>query len=182
MTRRVFISHSADARDEPERVRKLVHDIGFQAITNADIPAGANLQEAMQKAITECDVLVALVSQPSHGVGMEAQIAANAGMPIVLYDADKPTKLSPLLQGLPAAEVASSNQDLQHLLLRLPDDIPSSPTTLAPLSVYIEPGDAPEELITELFLTLSALHTAHGGSGLQIAKDEYRTFVPEGAP
>jgi hypothetical protein len=52
-------------------------------------------------------------------------------------------------------------------------------SSVLPLTVYLDPGDAPQELITEYFLALSALYQAHGGSGLQFVNDERRSFVME---
>jgi len=49
----------------------------------------------------------------------------------------------------------------------------------APIEVYLDPGDAPQELITEFFLALSALYQAHGGSGLKFVNDERRSLVGE---
>lgn len=37
--------------------------------------------------------------------------------------------------------------------------------------VHLDPGDAPAELITELYLALDNLYRAHGGSGLRFADD-----------
>lgn len=47
------------------------------------------------------------------------------------------------------------------------------------LSVYIDPGDAPAELITDLYIALDALYRAHGGSGLEIIKEERRSLAGE---
>ena len=52
-------------------------------------------------------------------------------------------------------------------------------TGLAILPVYIDPGNAPEELITEFFVTLAALYRSVDGSGLQFCKDERKAFVGE---
>lgn len=54
--------------------------------------------------------------------------------------------------------------------------------TPPPLKIYIDPGDAPQDLITELYTTLDALYRAQGGSGLQFTKDEQRSFSIEEAP
>src|SRR5262249_40248212 len=48
-----------------------------------------------------------------------------------------------------------------------------------PLTVYLDPGEAPQELITEFYLALDALYRAYGGSGLEIAKEERRLLVGE---
>ncbi len=60
---------------------------------------------------------------------------------------------------------------------------PKRKTPTAPIvpqmTVLIDPGDAPEELITQLYVALSSLYRAYGGSGLKIAKDERRSFAGE---
>ena len=47
------------------------------------------------------------------------------------------------------------------------------------LSVYIDPGTSSPELITELYVALNALYRAHGGSGLEIVKEERRSMAGE---
>ena len=51
----------------------------------------------------------------------------------------------------------------------------------SPISVYLDPGESPQELISEFFLTLSAYYESLGGSGLQIVRDEQRSLVVEEA-
>lgn len=51
-----------------------------------------------------------------------------------------------------------------------------SPTTLP---VYVDPGEAPAELIAELFVALACAYRSVGGSGLQVTRDDRRTFVAE---
>jgi len=48
-----------------------------------------------------------------------------------------------------------------------------------PLEVYLDPGEAPEELLTEFFVALSAVYRAHGGSGLKVIREQRRTFAGE---
>jgi hypothetical protein len=50
---------------------------------------------------------------------------------------------------------------------------------LAPLSLYIDHGSAPPELIAELYLALDAVYRTHGGAGLRIVKDEPRVAAGE---
>jgi hypothetical protein len=54
-----------------------------------------------------------------------------------------------------------------------------SPPRVDELTVYIDPGDAPQELITELYLALSALYRAHGGSGLKLVSEKRRLLQAE---
>ncbi len=48
-------------------------------------------------------------------------------------------------------------------------------------SVFIDPGDAPSELITEFLVALECYYRSLGGSGLEIVKEERREFIVEGA-
>ncbi|QDT42352.1 hypothetical protein Pan241w_24350 [Gimesia alba] len=48
-----------------------------------------------------------------------------------------------------------------------------------PFSVYLDPGSAPPELITDLYIALDSLYRAHGGSGLEIVKEERRSLAGE---
>ena len=47
------------------------------------------------------------------------------------------------------------------------------------LSVLIDPGNASEELLTEFYSALSAYYRACGGSGLEIKKEERRSYIGE---
>jgi hypothetical protein len=55
----------------------------------------------------------------------------------------------------------------------------SKSLVLKPLTVYLDPGDAPQELITEFYLALSAVYRSFGGDGLKIVKEELGTMVAE---
>lgn len=47
------------------------------------------------------------------------------------------------------------------------------------LRVYLDPGDAPPELIAEFYVALAALHRACGGAGLEVIKEERRQMIGE---
>ena len=64
-----------------------------------------------------------------------------------------------------------------HSASQVPND--ERDPIVSPFSVFIDPGSAPQELITDFFIALSAAYRAHGGSGLQIVNDEYRSLVGE---
>jgi carbon storage regulator CsrA len=49
------------------------------------------------------------------------------------------------------------------------------------LSVFIDPGNASEALLAELYVALSAYYQSVGGSGLEIKEDERRSLVREEA-
>ena len=50
------------------------------------------------------------------------------------------------------------------------------------MTVYVAAGAADPETIRDLFLALSAVYEAQGGSGLKVVKHEQRTFVGEAVP
>lgn len=54
-----------------------------------------------------------------------------------------------------------------------------SSATVEPLTVFLDPGEAPQELLTDFFLALDGFYRASGGSGLQIVEDERRQLVGE---
>ena len=56
--------------------------------------------------ITECDALVAEISAPSHGVGVEVTTGLQRGMPVLLLYREGVT-VSRLLLGLPGSETAT---------------------------------------------------------------------------
>ena len=47
------------------------------------------------------------------------------------------------------------------------------------ISVFVDPGDAPSELIAQLYASLDALYRSCDGSGLRVASEERRTFIGE---
>ena len=53
------------------------------------------------------------------------------------------------------------------------------PEQVSDLRVYIDPGDAPAELITEFYTALAVVYRAYGGSGLEIVDDERRALAAE---
>lgn len=50
------------------------------------------------------------------------------------------------------------------------------------VTVYVDPGAVDAVTIRDLYLALSTLYEAHGGSGLQIIKHQRRTLVGEEVP
>lgn len=52
----------------------------------------------------------------------------------------------------------------------------------SPLTIYVDAGAADAETIRDLFLALSAVYEAQGGSGLKIVKHRQRTLVGEEVP
>ena len=71
------------------------------------------------EGITKCDVLVAEVSQPSHGVGMEIMLAYTLKKVVVcLYK--RGTRLSWMIEGLPNAKLVEYEtvEDLKTKLVK----------------------------------------------------------------
>jgi hypothetical protein len=54
------------------------------------------------------------------------------------------------------------------------------PIGLPPVTAYLDPGTAPQELITEFYLALSAVYQSRGGSPLMFVSDETRSLVGAG--
>ena len=52
-------------------------------------------------------------------------------------------------------------------------------TRTEPLTVYLDPGSAPQELISDFYVALAVLHRSLGGSGLEIVNDQFRCVVGE---
>ncbi len=47
-----------------------------------------------------------------------------------------------------------------------------------PLRVYVDPGDAPRDAITDFYVALAAYYKSLGGSGLRFKEDEIGTVIP----
>jgi transcriptional regulator with XRE-family HTH domain len=58
-----------------------------------------------RERVASSDLLCLLADDPSHGVGIEAEIAGNAGVPIVIFKSPR-AKISRMLRGTPARMVA----------------------------------------------------------------------------
>lgn len=69
----------------------------------------------------------------------------------------------------------------EKLASQISSDAPSSPvqTPKREITVTVDPGDSPPELIADLYASIASLYRACGGSGLIIGRDERRTFVRE---
>lgn len=74
------------------------------------------IYERDSKAISSCDVLIAEVSEPSIGVGMEIMLAYSYGKKIICIH--KNTKISNILKGMPRVCILSyaNTSDLSEKL------------------------------------------------------------------
>ena len=66
-----------------------------------------------------------------------------------------------------------------RMMNELLESVRANDARLTPLSVYVDPGDAPPELITELYLALDCAYRSLGGTGLRIVDEQERVLVPE---
>jgi len=70
--------------------------------------------------ITKCDLFIAEVSSPSHGVGMELQMAVEHKIPVVvLVKADIDFSKSTMVLGLPTLKEVIRYRDTEGLLQKL---------------------------------------------------------------
>lgn len=95
------------ARTIAEIIERLGHEIISDWVIASDPGWGLTPEAVYQrdtKGVRMCDSLVAEVSTPSHGVGMEVMLAHVLGKnAICLYK--KGTKLSHLLRGMPGIKI-----------------------------------------------------------------------------
>lgn len=93
----------AVARSIAEALVRLGHKIVSTWVLKEDAdlsPSPERIFERDVKRVRECDVMVAEVSTPSHGVGMEIMLAHTLGKPVI--GLHKPgITLSRMLRGMP---------------------------------------------------------------------------------
>ena len=70
------------------------------------------------KVITKCDLFIAEVSAPSHGVGMELQMAVEHNIPLIAL-AKKDTRISIMIKGLPILKKIIYYKDIADLEKKL---------------------------------------------------------------
>ncbi len=123
-SRRVFISYSARDNDLAARLRDLLHQKGAKAWTAADkIAPGQNIQDAVESAIRDSDVVVALLSGPSGDwIKEELKLARAYDIPIL-----------PVLTTEDAA-VPEEIKNISHLVLQTQDEdaVQNIANTVAP--------------------------------------------------
>ena len=110
-----------------KNIAHLLNDLGCDIISawilwddpNPNLDAKA-VYERDYNAIKSCDCLIAEVSRPSIGVGMEIMLANTFGKKIIcLYSK---TKISNFLKGMPRIKTISYN-DMNDLATKLPSMI-----------------------------------------------------------
>jgi nucleoside 2-deoxyribosyltransferase len=91
------------ARKLAEIIERLGHGVVSKWVVASDPGWGMTPDAVYQRdtqGVRECDGLVAEVSTPSHGVGMEIMLAHTMGKKVICT-CKKGTKISRLLQGMP---------------------------------------------------------------------------------
>lgn len=97
--------------ESAHRIAEIIKGLGHKVVSDwviAQDPGWGLTPEAVYRRDTQgvrgCDSLVAEVSTPSHGVGMEIMLAHTLGKRVVCV-CQKDTKLSRLIRGMPNIEI-----------------------------------------------------------------------------
>jgi len=107
--------------ESAHRIAEIIKGLGNKVVSDwvvAKDPGWSLTPEAVYQRDTQgvrtCDSLVAEVSTPSHGVGMEIMLAHMLGKRVICV-CQKGTRLSRLLRGMPNTEIIeySSLEDLE---------------------------------------------------------------------
>lgn len=123
--------------ESAHRIAEIIKGLGNKVVSEwvvAQDPGWSLTPEAIYQRDTQgvggCDSLVAEVSTPSHGVGMEIMFAHMLGKRVICV-CQKGTKLSRLLRGMPNTEIIEygSFDDVEwglRAILRGTEDNPST--------------------------------------------------------
>jgi nucleoside 2-deoxyribosyltransferase len=92
-------------------IARIIHNLGYKMVSEwvvAQDPglslSPAAIYQRDTKGVSSCDVLIAEVSAPSHGVGMEMMLAHMLGKKVICV-CRRGTRLSHLLIGMPDVEI-----------------------------------------------------------------------------
>lgn len=122
--------------ESAHRIAEIIKGLGNKVVSDwvvAQDPGWALTPEAVYQRDTQgvrgCDVLVAEVSTPSHGVGMEIMLAHMLGKRVICV-CQKGTKLSRLLRGMPNTDIIeySSFEDIEGELRAILRRIEGNPS------------------------------------------------------
>lgn len=111
------------ARGIAEVLARLGHEVVSTWVLKEDADLSLSPQRVFERdvnGVEECDVLVAEVSTPSHGVGMEIMLAHTLGKPVV--GLHRPgIRLSRMLRGMPGIVLLEyrSEEMIERLLKAL---------------------------------------------------------------
>lgn len=98
------IIHAEDRRDDFYRVViDLLEEKGVDVFAPQFFPPASpeEIYERDIRYLRSCDVLIAEVSSPSHGVGMEIMLAIELSKPIILFFDASSGRLSKMVSGAP---------------------------------------------------------------------------------
>lgn len=178
----VFISYSANDRRVAEDIAAQLRDAKITAFLDVqDIPAGANIGDAIWEAIFESRVLVAIFSEndgpQQQGLGIEIGAAAAWNKPVYIVLNAGPTtrlprmlrsfpvfplgRISDLVQQIKSLQAPLTDATIEHLKaayvsVGMPtDQLSSSPNALQKLTKLVnqhsEGVQSSETLLRELF-------------------------------
>jgi hypothetical protein len=168
----------------------IVHgDTAFSALAHVIFPGGP--ADAAAKAAETAVHFVSIYSKAAarHAlegtrVDFESLQAANLGSSGELGQPIDPSETGPLgplwpniLTELVGRSFSGGSSDISYLAQENADRLIVE--DLRRLAVFLDPGDAPSALITELYLSLDLLYRLQGGAGLRIANDECRSLSAE---
>ncbi len=74
------------------------------------------------ETIKDCDLFICEVSSPSHGVGMELQMAAEHKIPVIALIKIE-TSISPMVIGLPALKKIIYYKNIEDLITKVENEI-----------------------------------------------------------
>lgn len=74
------------------------------------------------KTITKCNLFISEVSSPSHGVGMEFQMAYHHKIPIIALAKDG-VRISPMILGIPNLQKVIYYRDIDDLVKKLEKEL-----------------------------------------------------------
>ncbi|MFW9888533.1 MAG: nucleoside 2-deoxyribosyltransferase [Candidatus Thorarchaeota archaeon] len=98
------IIHAEDRRDDFYRaVIDLLEQKGVEVFAPQFYPPASpeEIYERDVRKVRACDFLVAEVTSPSHGVGMEIMLAVELSKPILMFFGSAPGRLSRMVAGAP---------------------------------------------------------------------------------
>lgn len=78
--------------------------------------------------ITDCSLFIAEVTRPSHGVGMELQMAVNSDIPVIAL-AQEGDEISSMVEGLPVLRTVIRYSDPDDLAEKLGQELEDWPGT-----------------------------------------------------
>lgn len=114
-----------------KNIAKTIENEGYEIVSKWVLEENLKLyispEEILKRDINgvlKSDIIIAEVSNPSHGVGMEIAIALLSGKKIILIK-NKDSKLSYMLQGIPNKEIIeyTSIEDIKNKLSKILKEI-----------------------------------------------------------